>query len=290
MNRSPAIFAAAGLLALAMLAGCDSKSRGEDQSPSTSDQDRRGTSERNRSEGSEAQSTAGSPGEAALPDPDEVGAPGTADLRAYTSDLEGSGELIATFSTSEGEIRCRLFEERAPITVANFVGLARGLKPWVDPETGEVHGDNRFYRGLTFHRVIPGFLIQGGAPTGSGDGGPGYTIPDEFDDSLSHDHPGMLSMANRGPNTGGSQFFITLAPAPHLDGRHTIFGECRNLKTVRAIARVPADANNRPEDPPRIESIHFERSSFESRTDSEPESGGDAGTDSTRRGDTSASD
>jgi len=288
MRRRSPVIAAAGLAFLMTLAGCDSKSRGENQSPSESDRDRHSTSDRDRR--SEESSSSEASGEAARPDPDEVDAPGTADLRTYTADLGGSGDLISIITTSEGEIRCELFGERAPVTVANFVGLARGMKPWVDPESGGVRTDEPFYRGLTFHRVIPGFLIQGGDPTGSGDGGPGYTIPDEFDDSLSHDRPGRLSMANRGPDTGGSQFFITLAPAPHLDGRHTIFGTCRNLETVRAVARVPAGPDNRPEDPPRIDSIGFEFDSFDASTEPAREFGTGADVEPDGPPDSSATD
>ena len=180
-------------------------------------------------------------------------------LARWTKDLEGQGALSAAIETTEGTIRCKLFEERTPITVANFVGLARGRQAWRDPETGERIEGRAFYDGLPFHRVIPEFIIQAGAPEDSEAFGPGYTIPDEIDPELSHDRPGVLSMANRGPDTGGSQFFILEQPAPHLDGRHAIFGQCRDLDVVRSIARMPAGPNNRPEHPADIRDITFQR-------------------------------
>jgi cyclophilin family peptidyl-prolyl cis-trans isomerase len=236
---------------LAAISGCDSKQRGENQSPG-------------REDGLRLTETTDQPApDHAVPDPEDITSPSRRDLRLYTSDLEGSGELIATIETTEGDIECRLFEQQTPVTVANFVGLARGMKRWVNPETNRVVEDTPLYDGTPFHRVIPGFMIQGGDPTGSGTGGPGYTIPDEIRDTLSHDTRGTLSMATRGPNTGGSQFFITETSAPHLDGRHTIFGRCRNIGVVQAIARKPAGPDNRPEHPARIEDVVFERSDWD---------------------------
>jgi peptidyl-prolyl cis-trans isomerase A (cyclophilin A)/peptidyl-prolyl cis-trans isomerase-like 1 len=143
----------------------------------------------------------------------------------------------ATVRTTLGDIRIDLFRDRAPKTVENFVSLVR----------------KGFYNGLTFHRVIPGFMIQGGCPKGDGTGGPGYTIRDEFDSTLRHDGPGVLSMANAGPNTGGSQFFITLAATPWLDGKHAVFGKVRSGQdVVEKIAAVPRDAHDRPRSPVRI--------------------------------------
>ena len=142
-----------------------------------------------------------------------------------------------TLRTTLGDIRIELFRDRAPKTVENFVSLVR----------------KGFYNGLTFHRVIPGFMIQGGCPKGDGTGGPGYTIRDEFDASLRHDGPGVLSMANAGPNTGGSQFFITLAATPWLDRKHAVFGRVRSgQEIVEKIAAVPRDANDRPRSAVRI--------------------------------------
>ena len=130
----------------------------------------------------------------------------------------------ALFTTSEGNFTVRLFEKEAPKTVANFIGLAEGTKEWTDPRTNE-KVKKPYYNGLTFHRVIAGFMIQGGDPLGTGTGGPGYKFADEFNPSLRHTKAGILSMANAGPNTNGGQFFITLGPTPHLDNHHTIFGE-----------------------------------------------------------------
>jgi peptidyl-prolyl cis-trans isomerase A (cyclophilin A) len=138
--------------------------------------------------------------------------------------VAGEGSLCVRFETSMGTIAARLFEKEAPRTVANFVGLATGGSVWRDPSTGD-EVSRPFYDGLVFHRVIPEFMIQFGCPLGTGTGGPGYRFQDEFAPGLVHDRPGLLSMANAGPNTNGSQFFITEVPTPWLDGKHAIFGE-----------------------------------------------------------------
>lgn len=156
--------------------------------------------------------------------------------------------LYAVFETSMGKIVCELFEEQAPKTVANFTGLAEGTKEWTDPKTGE-KVTRRYYDGQIFHRVIPDFMIQGGDPLGQGTGGPGYEFEDEFDPDLKFDRPGRLAMANRGPNTNGSQFFITEAPTPHLNNRHTIFGQCdEGLDVIKKIARTPKDPRDKPKE------------------------------------------
>jgi peptidyl-prolyl cis-trans isomerase A (cyclophilin A) len=153
----------------------------------------------------------------------------------------------ARFSTSEGEFTVRLFEDRAPLTVANFTGLAEGTK---DPATGKPGQAKPYYDGLIFHRIIEGFMIQGGDPQGTGRGGPNYTFADEFDQKLVFDRAGLLAMANRGPNTNGSQFFITLAPTEWLNGKHTIFGEVvEGLDVIRKIGSVRTGPGDRPVTP-----------------------------------------
>lgn len=164
----------------------------------------------------------------------------------------------ATLRTSEGDIKVTLFPERAPATVANFVGLAEGGTA-VNPETGK----EKFYDGTVFHRVIAGFMIQGGDPLGTGAGGPGYTFGDEIDPDLAFDEPGRLAMANSGPGTNGSQFFLTTAPAPHLNGKHTIFGEVADAdgrQVLDAISQVRTDAEDRPEEDIVLDSVVIHRS------------------------------
>lgn len=167
---------------------------------------------------------------------------------------------FARFDTTEGTFTVRFFDELAPRTVANFVGLAEGTKEWIDPATGERRIGTPFYDGLIFHRVIDGFMIQGGDPLGQGIGGPGYRFADEFHPSLRHDRAGIVSMANAGPNTNGSQFFITLAPTPHLDDRHSVFGEVVDgLDVVRKIGKVPTGPRDRPLTDVVIRKVTIER-------------------------------
>jgi len=179
-------------------------------------------------------------------------------------------DLTATLQTSEGDIEVRLFDERAPRTVENFVGLAEGADDyegtevapdtgaWEDPETGEKRVDP-LYDGVEFHRVIEDFMIQTGDPTGTGRGGPGYEFDDEFHDDLTHDGPGILSMANSGPDTNGSQFFITLDAQPHLDSRHAVFGEVvEGMDVVEEIGSLSTDANDAPQADAAIESVTIE--------------------------------
>lgn len=160
--------------------------------------------------------------------------------------------LYAVIYTSMGNIVCRLFEKEAPKTVANFRGLAMGTKPWKDEATGKTK-HTPLYSGTTFHRVIPDFMIQGGDPLGTGEGGPGYQFEDEIAPGRNFEKPGVLAMANSGPNTNGCQFFITVAPAPHLNGNYSIFGEVVSGQEVAdAISKVPRDAQDKPLTPVKI--------------------------------------
>src|SRR5580658_1520435 len=157
--------------------------------------------------------------------------------------------MYAIFETSQGNIVVKLLEKEAPKTVENFIGLAEGTKEFKDPISGKKEKRN-YYDGLNFHRVIPQFMIQGGCPQGDGRGGPGYSFADEFHPSLKHSKAGKLSMANAGPNTNGSQFFITVAPTPHLDNRHTIFGEVVEGQDVAdKISNIPRDGSDKPRTP-----------------------------------------
>jgi peptidyl-prolyl cis-trans isomerase A (cyclophilin A) len=165
----------------------------------------------------------------------------------------------AVFETSLGTIVCRLFEKEAPATVENFIGLAEGTKEFKDEGTGQ-KAKKRFYDGLNFHRVIPKFMIQGGCPRGDGRGGPGYQFKDEFHPSLRHSKTGRLSMANSGPGTNGSQFFITVAPTEWLDNRHTIFGEIVEGQDVAdKISNTPRDGSDRPKTPVILQTLRIER-------------------------------
>ncbi len=167
--------------------------------------------------------------------------------------------LYAHLNTSLGPIVLRLFEKESPITVKNFIDLQLGRKAWKDPGSGAMV-TRPLYNGTTFHRVIPGFMIQGGDPSGTGSGDAGFTIPDEFAPALKFDRAGLLAMANSGRNTGCCQFFITVAPAPQMNGHHTIFGEViEGLDVVQYIAKTPRDAHDRPLTPVRITGLTFKR-------------------------------
>jgi peptidyl-prolyl cis-trans isomerase A (cyclophilin A) len=158
----------------------------------------------------------------------------------------------AVIYTSMGNIVCRLFPQEAPKAVANFVGLASGTKAWKDPRTGQSRKTS-LYAGTSFHRVIPGFMIQGGDPAGDGTGDPGYQFEDEINPSRVFDHPGILAMANHGKDTNGCQFFLTVAPAPHLNGGYTVFGEVVSGQDVAdAISKVDRDDNDKPKIPVKI--------------------------------------
>ncbi len=177
-------------------------------------------------------------------------------LEEAFSGLSGEGDPWVLIHVDRGTLVCELFDDVAPVAVANFVGLARGLRPFFDLEK-ETWVRSPFYDGTIFHRVIPGFMIQGGDRTGTGTKGAGYTIPDEIRPDLRFDRPGRLAMAGRGPNTGSSQFFVTLAPASHLDGHHTIFGQCTDASVALAddMAMVPRGPDDRPKDPEQIRTI-----------------------------------
>ena len=214
----------------------------------------------------------------AAPDP----VAGKFGLDEATKGLSGKGTLTATIETSLGTFHCELFEQNAPLTVANFVGLARGLRPFLNPTTG-VWEKRAFYDGLTFHRVIPTFMIQGGDIKGNGTGEPGYTIQDEKNAPNKFDRGGVMAMANRGPNTAGSQFFITEQPQPPLDdggaagGHYQIFGHCPEVALVTKIAGVPRTQMDRPMTDVKIVKVTIERVSKEALTQT-PKTAGKPGT------------
>lgn len=172
-----------------------------------------------------------------------------------------ASELYATLTTSLGPVRVKLFPDHAPKTVQNFVGLSDGSAEWTDPKTG-TKGEGALYAGTVFHRVINGFMIQGGDPLGTGTGGPGYRFKDEFHPELQFDRPYLLAMANAGPGTNGSQFFITVGATPHLNMKHTIFGEVADQAgrdIVDRIATTPTGRMDRPQTDVVIESIEIEK-------------------------------
>jgi cyclophilin family peptidyl-prolyl cis-trans isomerase len=173
-----------------------------------------------------------------------------------------SGNPVAVFDTTAGKLRCALFEKQTPVTVANFIALATGTKDWTNPVSHVTKHNTPLYDGTIFHRIIPDFMIQGGDPAGNGSGDPGYTFKDEIVSGLTFDRPGRLAMANSGPNTNGSQFFITEVPTPHLNGRHTIFGQCNDasITIVKQIARMARDPrDDRPFRPVRITHVTIEK-------------------------------
>jgi len=176
------------------------------------------------------------------------------------SKKRGLSKVFAIFDTSKGKIKIELFEGYAPKTVANFIGLASGTKEFTNPKTGKKE-KSPFYDGLIFHRVIPGFMIQGGCPLGTGTGGPGYTFEDETKGNpKKHTKPGILSMANAGPNTNGSQFFLTVAETPWLDGKHTVFGEVvEGMDVVNNISKVSRDPRDKPLEDVKLNSVKIER-------------------------------
>jgi peptidyl-prolyl cis-trans isomerase A (cyclophilin A) len=163
----------------------------------------------------------------------------------------------AIIDTTAGKLTCTLFPDKAPIGVANFIGLAKGTKDWTNPASGRKMHGVALYNGTIFHRVIPEFMIQGGDPMGTGTGDPGYKFKNETSPDLTFDRPGRLAYANAGPDTNGSQFFITEVPYPSLDGKYTIFGQCdqASVELVKQIARMPRNGNDRPDDPVKITKI-----------------------------------
>lgn len=181
---------------------------------------------------------------------------------AHTATASASAEPTAVFDTTVGKLRCKLFEKETPITVKNFIDLATGGKDWINPVSHVTKHKTPLYDGTIFHRVIPNFMIQGGDPAGNGSGDPGYTFKDEIVSALTFDRPGRLAMANSGPGTNGSQFFITEVPTPHLNGRHTIFGQCddASVALVKQIARMASDpSDNRPFRPVKITHVAIVR-------------------------------
>ncbi len=199
----------------------------------------------------------------AEPTPAPAGNPASGDplngqftLEEATKDLPGKGGLVAEIATGLGKLECKLYDDKAPITVANFVGLARGLRPFKNPDGQWVK--KAAYDGTTFHRVIKGFMVQGGDPMGTGGGEPGYVIKDEVWQGATHDRRGLLCMANRGPNTNGMQFFITDAAAPHLDHSYTIFGECGPDAVIEKLASVEV-VRDKSVNPTKIEKVTIKR-------------------------------
>lgn len=170
--------------------------------------------------------------------------------------VQPNGPMVV-MDTSMGRITCQFFQKQAPNAVANFIGLANGTKDWTDPATKKKMHGKRYFDNTTFHRVIPEFMIQGGDPMGTGTGDPGYAFDDEFDPNLNFEVPGRLAMANSGPNTNGSQFFITELPYASLNQHYTIFGQCDDpsVNVVKTIARVQTDGNNKPLEPVYLKKV-----------------------------------
>ncbi len=189
----------------------------------------------------------------------KASAPKAAKVKQKKKGKKNMAGPVATFKTTLGTITVQLFKDKAPKTVENFVGLATGSKEWTDPKSGEKKTGVSLYNGTVFHRVIPNFMIQGGDPLGKGIGGPGYKFADETKPTDNFDKPGILAMANSGPNTNGSQFFITVKATPWLNGNHTIFGEVTSgMDVVDAIANAERDGMDRPRKEIKLESITIE--------------------------------
>ena len=215
------------------------------QTPSTT------STSSSQSAGQSQDKTASQPADQSLPDSPET--------QAHVSP-QPTGPIVV-FDTSMGRMTCKLFSKEAPQTVANFIGLAQGTKDWTDPATHQKMHGKGLYDGTTFHRVIPEFMIQGGDPIGNGTGDPGYFIDDEFDPDLNFDVAGRLAMANSGPNTDGSQFFITVAPYDSGDQHYTIFGQCdpHSVIVAQSIAEVERDGHDKPLEPVLLNKVTIVR-------------------------------
>lgn len=255
------------LLAFVVAAGCDHKSQKDDQValPSQPSPDPTPAANLPKPTPPPVMGSAAGSGSAVAQvatGNDDVRPPVAADLAEYTKDIKGNGKLMAKIETSMGTFHCELFGDKTPMTVANFVGLATGKKAYLD-----AHGNKSnkpFFDGLTFHRVIPEFMIQGGDPQGTGTGGPGYDFNDEIVPELKM-QPGTLAMANAGkkPNgggTNGSQFFITEIGPDWLNGKHTVFGQCKEVDLVKQIARVPKEPGDKPTTPVVIKHVTISKS------------------------------
>ncbi len=240
----------AGMLALLLTAGCPADRRSDQDAEVEPD----AAAEPEQETAAEAVERPSAEPAAGPEATDQLGPPS----EPPSSLVSGEGNLYGILRTNHGSIVVRFFEEEAPVAVANFVGLATGQVPYKNPETGDKETGS-FYDGTIFHRVIPDFMIQGGDPTGTGRSGPGYRFDDERQE-LEFDRPGLLAMANAGPNTNGSQFFITERAVPHLTGRHTIFGTVESgMDVVNAIARVERGAMDRPSNPVVLERVEVRR-------------------------------
>ncbi len=257
------------LLAFALVAGCDHKSQKDDQVDLPKQPSPDPTPAANKpappppAAGSAGSAAGSAVAEAPAGGNSDVRPPVAADLAEYTKDIKGNGKLQAAIETSMGTFHCELFGDKAPMTVANFVGLATGKKAYLDAN-GTKQTNKPFFDGLTFHRVIPEFMIQGGDPKGTGSGGPGYDFNDEIVPDLKM-QPGTLAMANAGKKpdgggTNGSQFFITEIAPDWLNGKHTIFGQCKEVDLVKKIARVPKEPGDKPTTPVVIKHVTITKS------------------------------
>lgn len=250
---------AAVVFAVAVFAGCDNKAKPKDNGTGTTPSGSAPTGDQMKPE-----PVGKDPGLPSRPSPDptpaaDIRPPTVADLAEYTKDLPGSGsKILAKIETSMGTFNCELYGDKAPMTVANFVGLATGKKAWMNPKLGKVERGTPYFSGIQFHRVIPGFMIQGGDPTASGRGGPGYNFNDEIWDGQKVE-PGVLAMANAGvrggQGTNGSQFFVMEGRRQDLDPKHTVFGKCNEMDVLKKISTTERDGDDRPLQPVTITNV-----------------------------------